>query len=127
MRIALPEITVAVDGTPQAASSTIATAGAYVVVVATTLPDLAVGVTSVYLGDVAGPVAVSHLHLGPAGHQLLQRQLPALGPGVTHARACLLDHAAALQAVLGDSHGEVEIDVGLAALERAAAAWDPTR
>lgn len=62
MRVELPAIAVTVDGVEQAASTTIATAGPYVVV-ATTLPDRVQLVTSVYLGDLTGPVAASHLHL----------------------------------------------------------------
>lgn len=123
MRVELPAITVTVNGTDQVASTTIATAGPYVVVVATTLPDLVYSVTSVYLGDLDGTVAASHLHLTARGGQRLeQRKLAAVGPGATHARACLLDHAAELNAALG---GNAQIDVGPAALEHAAAAWQP--
>ena len=45
-------------------------------------------------------------------------------PGETHARACLLDHAAELRAML-DPEGEdaVSVEVSDAALARAAAVW----
>ena len=45
-------------------------------------------------------------------------------PGLTHARTCLLDHGAELQAALGELTGEaVSVDVGPRALDQAAEAW----
>jgi hypothetical protein len=99
VRQTLDDITVAIASTLETSSTTIATVGAYVVVVATTLPDRAIGLTSCYLGELDGDTAVSHLHLGPGPRERLsQRILEAGQPGVTHARTCLLDHAAELRA-----------------------------
>jgi hypothetical protein len=125
VRHELPDLTIAIAGTPQRSSTTIATVGAYVVVVATALPGHAVTLTSCYLGQLDGDTAASHLLLTPrAAAQLQQRVLPTLQPGETHARACLLDHAAELQAELAelDDH-PIQIDVGPVALQRATDAW----
>lgn len=124
MRQAL-DITVAIASTIETSSTTIATVGAYVVVVATTLPERGIGLTSCYLGELDGATAVSHLHLGPGPRdRLSQRILEAGQPGVTHARTCLLDHAAELRAAVSEvTEDRVTVDVGARALERAAQAW----
>jgi len=124
VRHALPDITITIAGDEQRSSSTIATVGGYVVVVATALPAAAITLTSCYLGQISGDTAATHLLLTPGGgaefeHRILTGQL-----GEEHARACLLDHAAELQAALTPAEGiQVEIDVGPIALTRAAAAW----
>ena len=78
-----------------------------------------------YLGEIDGDTAASHLHLGPGPEEhLSQRVLPGDQPGLTHARTCLLDHGAELQAALGELTGEaVSVDVGPRALDQAAEAW----
>ena len=125
MRLVLDDVTVAIAATPEPSSTTIATAGAYVVVVATTLPERAVGLTSCYLGEIDGDTAASHLHLGPGPQERLsQRVLPGAQPGLTHARTCLLDHAAELQTALAELTGEtISVNVGARALDQAASAW----
>jgi hypothetical protein len=126
VRRVLNDFTVAIATTIERSSTTIATAGGYVVVIATTLPDRVYGLTSCYLGALDGDTAVSHLHLGPERQdRLTQRVLPAeQQPGLTHARACLLDHAGELQAALSDfTQQHVSVDVSPRALEQAAGAW----
>jgi hypothetical protein len=125
VRQSLDDITVAIASTIEPSSTTIATAGPYVVVVATTLPDRAIGLTSCYLGELDGETAASHLHLGPGPRERLrQRVLEAGQVGVAHARTCLLDHAAELRAALNEATEEhVTVDVGARALDRAAQAW----
>lgn len=125
MRQALDDITVAIASTIETSSTTIATVGAYVVVVATTLPDRAIGLTSCYLGELEGETAVSHLHLGPGPRERLNRRILEAGQaGVAHARTCLLDHAAELRAAVSEVTEEhVTVDVGAHALERATQAW----
>jgi hypothetical protein len=129
VRRVLDDVTVAIAGRIEPSSTTIATAGAYVVGVATTLPGRVVGPTSCYLGAFEGDTAVSHLHLGPGRRdRLAQRILPGEQPGLTRARACLLEHAGELQAALSDlTHEQVSVDVSPRALEQAAGAWaEPT-
>jgi len=125
VRQALDDITVAIASTFEPSSTTIATVGAYVVVVATTLSDRAIGLTSCYVGELDGKTAVSHLHLGPGAHERLsQRILEAGQPGITHARTCLLNHAAELRAAVSEvTEQHVAVDVGARALEQAAQAW----
>ena len=125
MRIELDSFQVRVDGTAVRSSTTIGSVGGYVVVVATTLPDQVVGVTSCYLGALAGAIAASHLRLGPDRQEQLRAEvLPAPTHVGERARACLLDHAAELQQALAELTGaEVRVDVDPGALERAADAW----
>ena len=55
-----------------------------------------VTLVSSYLADLAGPAAASHMRLLPGQPpRVAQRTLEGL-PGQSHARACLLDHAAEL-------------------------------
>lgn len=124
VRHELPDVTIAIEGSAQRSSSTIATVGGYVVAVATALPDAGITLTSCYLGQFNGDTATSHLLLTPGARATLeQRVLPGPQPGETHARACLLDHAAQLQAALTSDGEHVQIDVGPAALKLAADAW----
>jgi hypothetical protein len=127
VRVLLEEVTVAVDGQTESSSTTLATAGGYVLVVATTLPEHAIGLTSCYLGQLGGAIAASHLHLGPDQHEhFAQRLLAPEQARASVAGGCLLDHAAELQIALAERTGSsVAVDVGLAALARAAEAWGP--
>ena len=125
MRIELDSFHVRVDDTAARNSTTIGSVGGYVVVVATTLPDQVVGVTSCYLGDLEGAIAASHLRLGPDRHEQLRTEvLPAPAHVGERARACLLDHAAELQQALAELPGaDVRVDDTPAALARAGEAW----
>lgn len=132
-RVALSAISLTLDGEPERSSTTVGAVGAYAVVVATALPQRGVTLTSCYLADMISDIAVSHLCSAPGhGAHIQQRVLPADQPGQTHARVCLLDHAAELQAALASLiNAAVAIDVGPVALELAARAWtaseDPPR
>jgi hypothetical protein len=127
VRTELDSFRITVAGELARSSTTIGTVGAYVVVVATTVPDHVAGVTSCYLGYVGDAIAASHLRLGPAGNEQLRVEILERPPHVDqHARACLLDHAAELQRALADLTGaDVSIDVSPRALERAVEAWEP--
>jgi len=127
VRIQLDSFHVAIAGAEVQSSTTIGTVGAYVVVVASVIPDRVLGLTSCYLGDVGGAIAASHLRLGPdRAEQVTAQVLPPAPHVEQHARACLLDHAAELQHSLAELTGEqVLVDVPASALERAARAWRP--
>jgi hypothetical protein len=72
---------VAIASTIEPSSTTIATAGGYVVIITTTLPGPVFGLTSCYLGPLDGDTAVSHLHLGPGRQdRLAQRVSPGEQP-----------------------------------------------
>ena len=127
VRIELESFRVEIAGAAVGSSTTIGSVGGYVVVVATTVPDQVLGLTSCYLGQLDGAIAASHLRLGPDGDEWLSAHvLPRAAHVGEHARACLLDHAAELQQALVDLTGEqVLVDVAAGALERAVEAWGP--
>ena len=81
--------------------------------------------TSCYLAALAGEIVVSHLRLGPGvSHAIAQRVLGGL-TGETHARGCLLDHAAELRATIEMIAAEpVGVKVEEAALELAGGVWE---
>jgi hypothetical protein len=84
-----------------------------VVVLSSVLESRAVTLVSCYLADLGGPTAVSHLRLVPGqAPQVAQRVLGGL-PGQSHARACLLDHAAELRDALGELFEVEEVSVEL--------------
>jgi hypothetical protein len=128
VRIELDSFDVRVDGTAVGSSTTIGSVGAYLVVVATAIPDLVIGVTSCYLGGLGEKVMASHLRLGPGRFEQLRAERLAHSPFVAErARFCLLDHAAELQRALVDlTASDIRVDIKDAALARAAEAWgDP--
>ena len=95
------------------------------VVLSSVLESRAITLVSCYLADLGGPTAVSHMRLAPGrAPQVAQRVLGGL-PGQSHARACLLDHAAELRDALGELLEDEEVSVELAedTLEQAARVW----
>lgn len=125
VRITLDSFRVQIAGHPVSSSTTIASVGAYVIVLATTLPEQVLGLTSCYLGQPDGAIAASHLRLGPRRYEHLHAQvLPPPAHVTEHARACLLDHAAELQHTITELTGaQVLVDITTGALERASQAW----
>jgi hypothetical protein len=127
VRIRLDSFLVQIDGHAAYSSTTIASVGAYVVVVATTLPEQVLGLTSCYLGQPHGALAASHLRLGPQRYEHLHAHvLPQPLHVAEHARACLLDHATELQHTIAELTGaHVLVDIPPDALKRASQAWEP--
>lgn len=128
MRQPLPGVSVRLDGTAAACSTTIAAVGASVLIVATALPGHGMTLTSCYLARSDGALAVSHLRLSPTHEDLEQRALPAGQLHATLAGACLLDHASTLRnlAVLATA-AHVSVDVATETLAHVAEAWGPTQ
>lgn len=125
MRVELPGLQVVADEWSEWCATTIENASGYVVTVSSVLASQAVTLVSCYLADLAGPTAVSHLRVAPGQPpQIAQRVLDGL-PGQSHARACLLDHAAqlrdAVEELLVDE--EVGVELGEDTLERASRVW----
>ena len=113
MRVELQGLEVRDGEGSERCATAIENAGGYVVVLSSVLESRAVTVVSCYLADLDGPTAVSHMRLLPGRpRQVAQRVLKALA-GQSHARACLLDHAAELRDTLGEllEHEEVSVDV----------------
>ena len=130
MRLELDGIEVRADEWSERCQTVVEAVGGYVVAVSSVFQGRAVTVVSCYLADLAGPVAVSHLRLAPGrAPEVSQRVLESLA-GVSHARACLLDHAAVLRDALDDllaEEEEVGVEVDEVALERASSVWDRGR
>ena len=106
-------------------ATAIENASGYVVILSSVLEGRAVTLVSCYLADLGGPAAVSHMRLAPGQPpRVAQRVLEGL-PGQSHARACLLDHAAELRDALGELLEDEEVSVELAedTLEQAARVW----
>jgi hypothetical protein len=126
MRLELDGLEVCADEWRERCSTAIENVSGYVVVVISVLESRAVTLVSGYLADVGGETAVSQMRLtSGASAAFSQRMLRAM-PGQTHARACLLDHAAELRELLDDLFEEdVSVELSEHALERAAGVWRP--
>ena len=108
----------------QPCETTIQAAGGYVVVVDSLVAGRKALLVSSYLAELNGRTAVSDLTMiGSAPAEFSQRMVERMA-GETHARACLLDHAAALQSALASTcSGRVGVTISDAALANAAAVW----
>ena len=124
MRLELEGVEVWGDEWRERCSTTIQAAGAYVIVVETVVPSRTAGLSSCYLADLKGTTAVSHLRRAPGSPPLFSQRVLTGMAGATHARACLLDHAAELQAFLDpDDEEALHVEISDAALTRAATVW----
>ena len=125
VRVELSGVEVRADECSERCETAIESVSGYVVAVISVLPGRAVTLVSCYLATLAGETAASHMRLAPgrpAGFS--QRMLEAMA-GETHARACLLDHAAELRDALHDLLEDEQVTVELAeeTLEQAARVW----
>ena len=124
MRSELVGLTVRLGDDQESCESSIAAAGGYVVVVESVLAVRSVLLVSSYLAELNGRTAVSHLALISTAPAEFSQLVVERMPGETHARACLLDHAAALQRTLGVVEDEaVSVEISDAALAIAAGVW----
>jgi hypothetical protein len=127
MRDPLPGISLQINKIPIEASTTIAAAGANVLVLTSALPARALTLTSTYLADSNGAVAVTRLAADAHAERFIGRRIAASRHHVTLAGACLLDHAAALRELLAErTDSLVTVDVDPAALAHAASVWGPS-
>ena len=123
MRRELVGVTVRLGDHLESCETSIQAAGGYVVVVESLLAMRGVLLVSSYLAELNGRTAVSHLAvIGSAPAEFWQRMVERM-PGQTHARACLLDHAASLRRALDDGSEEVSVEISDAALATAAGVW----
>ena len=106
MRLELEGVEVWADEWRERCSTTIQAAGAYVIVVETVVPSRAAGLSSCYLADLSRRTAVSHLRRAPGSPPVFSQRVLSGMAGATHARACLLEHAAELQAFLDPDDDE---------------------
>lgn len=127
MREPLAGVTVRINNVIADASTTIATVGGNVLVLATALPARALTLTSSYLARSDAALAVSRLAADAYHERLSQHVTAPTEHHATLAGACLLEHAAALRELIAErTDALVIVDVDPDALERAADAWGPS-
>ena len=79
---------------------------------------------SAYVADLSGATAVTHMRLAPGRAASFDQQVLGGFPGVSHPRACLLDHAAELRALAEELLEEpVVVEIAEASLEHASTVW----
>lgn len=107
-----------IDGQP-ARSRTRATAvGAYVLVIATVIPEHAIDLHSTYTGHQCTKALATHLRLARDAYGTIASEHDCSDLSVTHARRhCLLDHLQQLQDLLDDLGLEATIAVDDAAID----------
>ena len=125
MQIELSGVQVRADEWSESCSTAIHSVSGYVVVVVSVLERRGLLVASSYLANLSGRTAASHLHASRRRSAVFAQRMIEAMPGQTHARACLLDHAAELrdaveQLLPGE---EVTVEISDAALERACRVW----
>jgi hypothetical protein len=125
MAIELSGVVVRADEWSETCSTAIHSVSGYVVVVISVLKSRALLVASSYLADLGGRTAASHLRSSPGVRGEFDQRIIERMPGQTHARACLLDHAAevrdALEELIPDE--EVSVEVSEQALAQATRVW----
>ena len=110
------ELAVTLDGRQVSSETTCTWAGPYVLVIATALPDrgLAVEVHSTFVGHEGVPTCVTHLTLGPVGHDPVifpvEHDRANLDP-MLKARECAYEHVEIVLETLTRLGYEVGIDV----------------
>jgi hypothetical protein len=103
---------------------TIESASAYVVTVITVVESRSLSLVSAYVADVSGDTAVTHMRLSPGRASIFEQQVLGGFPGVSHPRACLLDHAAELRTLVEDLlEAPVVVEISEASLEHASTVW----
>jgi hypothetical protein len=124
MRLDLHGMEISTGDWQQPCETEIVSAGGYVVTITTVVPDQHLTLASSYLSTLAGETAASHMHLSAGDVRFDQRVLVL--PGMTHARGCLLDHAAELRELVAVLLGRDDIRVELLdqALSRAEKVWE---
>ena len=127
MQIELTGVEVRADEWSESCSTAIQGVSGYVVVVISVLESRGLLVASSYLANLSGRTAVSHLRSGRSGPAMFAQRMIEAMPGETHARACLLDHAAELRDAVDELGEAVTVEVSDAALDRAARVWSLQR
>lgn len=125
VRIELSGVEVRPDEWSESCQTAIESVSGYVVAVISVLQSRAVTLASCYLATLAGETAASHMRLAPGRPAGFSQRMLETMPGETHARACLLDHAAELRDALDEllEDEQVTVEVSEDALGRAARVW----
>ena len=125
MAIELSGLVVRADEWSETCSTAIDSVSGYVVVVISVLERAGLLLVSSYLANLSGRTAVSHLRSARGRPGVFAQRVIEAMPGETHARACLLDHAAEVRDALDEliPDEEVMVEVSDEALARAAHVW----
>jgi hypothetical protein len=124
MRLELAGVEVRGRSWAEACATTIENSSAYVVAVITVVPSRTLALVSAYVADLAGRTAVTHMPLPADGRSRFEQRILGTLPGISHARACLLDHAAELRALLEELLQEpVTVEVPEESLQHASGVW----
>ena len=124
MQLELSGVEVRSESWSERCRCTIENASAYVVTVITVIESRSLSLVSAYVADLSGRTAVTHMRLAPDGAASFEQQLLGGFPGVSHPRACLLDHAAELRALVEELVEEpVVVEIPGASLKHASTVW----
>jgi hypothetical protein len=120
MQLELSGVEVRGESWIEPCSCTIENASAYVVTVITVIESRSLSLVSAYVADLSGATAVTHMRLAPGRAASFDQQVLGGFPGVSHPRACLLDHAAELRVLAEELLEEpVVVEIPEASLEHA--------
>jgi hypothetical protein len=103
---------ITVDGEPTRSETVVADVGAYVLVIATALPDLALDLHSTYTGHERAGTIAAHLILARDAYKAFAQEHDHDVLPVTHARrGCLYDHLHRLQELLQEPGMQASIPI----------------
>ncbi len=123
MRLALEQIEIVIAGRVDRSETEIVSLGAYVIAITTVLEDHGGLLACSYLLDLDGRAIAADLWRGQTLRAFDHRELELAG--VHCARACLLDHAAALRDRLADELDDhIRVEVPEATLSACERVWD---
>ena len=124
MQLQLSGVEVRSESWTERCACTIENASAYVVTVITVLERHSLSLVSAYVADLSGRTAVTHMRMAPGRAASFEQQVLGGFPGVSHPRACLLDHAAELRALVEELLEEtVVVEIPEVTLEHASTVW----
>jgi hypothetical protein len=124
MQLELSGVEVRGESWIERCACTIENASAYVVTVITVIESRSLSLVSAYVADLSGQTAVTHMRLAPGRAVSFEQRVMGELAGVSHPRACLLDHAAELRVLVEELLQEpVVVEIPEASLEHASTVW----
>ena len=124
MRLDLEGVEISAGDWRERCVTEIVGAGAYVVAVTTVVASRSVALASSYLADLDGETAATHMRVADPPARFSHRTVRLAG--ISHARGCVLDHAAELRDLLAEllDRDDVRVDVDELALVQAERVWE---
>lgn len=124
MQLELSGVEVRGESWSEQCACTIENSSAYVLTAITVMESRSLSLVSAYVADLSGETAVTHMRLAPGRVASFEQQVLGRFPGVSHPRACLLDHAAELRALVEELLEEpVVVEIPEASLDQASTVW----